>query len=531
MKKQGLLLGSIILISAAVLAKIAGLVYKIPLTNMLGGTGMGYYSSAYTVFTPICAVFAGSLASAVTQYVSQRCSQNAPLNGVIKACLTVFGAVSFVISAAVWALSGFIAQRIIGNAEAEYAIAAISPCIFIEAVTAIYRGYFEGRQNMTPTASSQAIEATSRIAFGLGFVYLTGVESVPDAAAAAIWGVTASNLASLIYLIIRAKAGKTERFDFSGGKADYRAVKQIVLIMLPLGMCAVVTSLASAIDLVTLVTGLRASMQTSGEACAVRYGDVLASGVTLDELPNYLYGTYTGLVGVIFAMVPSLCAAFGRASLPSISCSYGENDFQAARSKSERILLITAYISIPAGLGLSAISGEVLGVLYSSRPLEAAVATTPLKILSLGTAFLCISGTAFSLLQAAGRQDIPLKITLLGTVIKLAGNLLLVPRFDIAGAAAATTASYAVMGVSAVIALRTVVGAKTNICVTYVYPSLAGLIAVSGAKALVGLCANGLPKLVETGFCVCFAVIIYIIAVALLDISTKNRVYRKIFEK
>lgn len=528
-KKQGLLLGSVILISAAILSKIAGLIYKIPLTNILGGTGMGYYSSAYTVFTPICAVFAGSLASAVTQYISQQCRVSSPSNGITKGCLVVFGILSLGLSVIIWVLSGFIAKNIIGNAEAEYAIVAISPCIFIEAVTAIYRGYFEGRQNMTPTATSQAIEALSRIVFGLGFVLLSQSKSVPEAAAAAIWGVTASNLAGLVYLMIRAKLAPDAYIDFTGGKADYRAVKQIAKIMLPLGMCAIVSSLAGAIDLVTIVTGLKAS--AGSEAYAERYSQVLASGTSLSELPNYLYGTYTGLVGVVFSLVPSLCATFGRASLPSISCCYGDGNIAVAHSQSERLLLITSYISIPAGLGLCAISQEVLSILYSSRPIEVAVATLPLKILSLGTPFLCIGASAFSLLQSAQKQDIPLKITLCGTLIKLMGNLILVPKYDIIGAAVSTTLSYAVMGILSVVSLRTAIGLKTSTWITYIYPLLAGLIAVSGAKAITNLSAQSLPNLVKTGFCVCFAVIIYIIAVALLDITPKNEIYRKIFEK
>ena len=71
MKKQGLLVSSFVLLLAVFVAKAAGLLFKIPLTNILGGTGMGYYSAAYTVFTPIFALCAASLPSAITQLVSE----------------------------------------------------------------------------------------------------------------------------------------------------------------------------------------------------------------------------------------------------------------------------------------------------------------------------------------------------------------------------------------------------------------------------------------------------------------------------
>lgn len=380
-----------------------------------------------------------------------------------------------------------------------------------------------------PTAISQATEAISRIIFGLGFIFITNADSTAKAAAAGIWGVTASNLASLAYLIIRTTIRKDERRDFIGGKCDYSATKQILKAVTPIALCALVSSLASGIDLITIVAGLKVGAHSI--SYSEKYADLLQSGTAFSELPNYLYGTYTGLTGVLFGLVPSLCGTFGRASLPSISHSYGEGDANSVKEQANKIITLTAYISIPAGLGLSAISKEALNILFSSRRQEAEIATTPLMILSLSTAFLCITGAAYSVLQAIGRQDIPLKITVIGTIAKLIGNLVLVPKYDISGAAAASGISYFITFILCIPALRKEAGVNLSISQTYIYPLLVAITAISSGKTIQILVSGRVSELIGTFICVCFTVIIYIITLLILDITTKNKLYRKIFEK
>lgn len=545
LKKQGLLVGSFVLLLAVFVAKAAGLLFKIPLTNILGGTGMGYYSAAYTVFTPIFALCAASLPSAITQLVSESEARGKyrSIKSIKRVSLIVFSGLSLVVSVMMALLSDLIARRIIGSPESAWAIAAIAPCVFISTVMAIYRGYFEGLRNMTPTAVSQIIEAICRLVFGLGFAYLADIyspalgisERLPFIAAAAVLGVTVSNLAGLIYLMLRSKLSGDINPELSALDTSverYRTVlKRIVLLMIPMSLASLASSLMGAVDLSTIILGIKSSLGKNPQVYMEKYGEVIASGVSLDELPNFLYGSFTGLAMTVFSLAPSLCSAFGKSALPTITECWAKGDNERARFEIKRIITIVMYISVPAGLGLCAMSENILGLLFSSRTIEAMVSVRPLQILSLGTPLLAVGGAAFAMLQAVGRQDLPVKITVVGAIIKLAGNTLLIPlpEMELSGAALSTVISYGVICLWSVCALYKIAKTKTSLFISVIFPIFAGIVASAGAKIASIYLFKDLAKLLNSLFSVCFAVIIYIIAVVLLDITTKNALKSKIF--
>lgn len=546
MKKQGLLFGSFVLLIAVFVAKAAGLIFKIPLTNILGGTGMGYYSAAYTVFTPVYAICAASLPSAITQLVSESEARRKyrSIKSIKRISLIVFSALSLVVSILMAVFSELIAARIIGSPQSRWAIAAIAPCVFITTVTAIYRGYFEGLRNMTPTAVSQIIEAISRLIFGLGSAYFAQIyfcdldvdEQLPLIAAAAVVGVTLSNLAGMIYLLLRSKFGgdgiERELLRFDTSEERYRTVfKRLILLMVPMSLASLASSLMGAVDLSTIILGIRSSLGKNPQIYMEKYAEVIASGVSLDELPNFLYGSFTGLAMTVFSLAPSLCSAFGKSALPTVTECWARGDKERVRFEIKRVVTIVTYISVPAGLGLCAMSENVLGLLYSSRAVEAAVSVRPLQILSLGTPLLAVSGAAFAMLQAVGRQDLPVKITVVGAIIKLLGNTLLIPlpSFELSGAALSTIFSYCVICIWSISALYKITETKVTPLCSIVFPAISGSIASAGAKLASVFLLKELSKLLNSLFSVCFAVIIYIIAVVLLDITTKNAIRRKIF--
>ncbi len=524
-------MGSVVLLAATVISKIAGLLFKIPLTNMLGGVGMGYYSSAYTVFTPVFAICAGSISPAITQYISKKSAtvSKDKLISIRNSSLLVFGGLGFTVSGVMMLLSDFIAGRIIGNSDAKYAIMAISPCVFIEAVTAVYRGYYEGERNMTPTAVSQVTEAITRVIFGLGFAYLARDYSLPIIAGMAVWGVTLSNVAGLIYLII--KTGKT---SVKGAVIESKsAIKSIVSLMVPIALASLASGIMTAADLSCIILGIKSSLEKAPELYTQKYADAINYGIELEKLPNFLYGSFTGLSMTVFALVPSLCGVLGRSALPNITHETACGNAEAVRREIKRTILITIYIALPASLGISVMAEQILTILFGSKPIEVAVATEPLAILGLGGVFLCLSGVVFSMLQAIGRQDLPVKITVAGAVIKLIGNTILIPLpcLELSGAAIASTVSYAVMAISGIIQLYRLSRVKATLIHSAFIPAFASLASVFVAKYVYILTIEHLSNLVSTGISVTFAVITYILTLLALDKTTKNTLSRNLLAK
>ena len=561
-KKQGILRSSIILMVSVLVGKAAGLVFKIFLANMLGGTGMGYFSSAYAVFTPLYALCAASLTPAVAQLVSENEGKRlySRVRGVKTAALKIFVLPSVLCSVVPMAFAGFITKRFIGNEGAAPAVAAILPCVFLGTVTAIYRGYYEGLRNMTPTALSQITESAVRVGAGLGFAYflqarvyadfldgkdIFGVHcasqsqlsdvSLPYIAAAAILGVTASEISSFLFMLIR------HRFGSDGIAKNIRPEKsevkeegaKLLKLIVPISTAAIVSSLAGTVDLYTIIFGIKTSLAKDPLLYSQKYADIIASGVSLKELPNYLYGSFTGLAATVFGLAPSLCSVFGKSALPNIAEAWAKGDGEKVGREIKRVLTVIMYISVPAGFGLCAFSREILGLLFSSRVEEAAISARPLSIMALGTAFVTLTGAAYSMLQAVGKAELPIKINLLGAFVRLGLDLVLVPMpsLGLSGAAIASLASGAVMCFFAAGSLLKITSTKPSFALSAAAPIVGGAISVGIALKFRNTFANCFSNTVLVGISVNFAVISYIIFVVLLDISTKNRLRKEILGK
>ncbi len=545
---------------SVLVSKAAGLLLKIPLANLLGGTGMGYYSSAYAVFMPIYALCAASLPPAIAQIVSENSAyQRYDRIWLTKrTALIFFSIVSLVFTAIPLLFSDFIATRIIGNPEARLSVMAISPCIFLGTVTSVYRGYYEGMKNMTPTAVSQMADSIVKLISGLGLAYLTkkyadglynsgmpvfgqvcvneyeaSAAALPYISAAAVVGTVLADLAGLMYLMIRTKICG-DGLPAQCVKSDCNSsqiLKRLLSMIAPIAFASVVSSLINTIDLSTIILGIKLSLRHHPELYAEKYSQIISSGVKMSELPNFLYGSFTGLSMAVFTLAPSICAVFGKSAFPTISENHAIENRQAVSKEIRRAVCACAYVSIPAGLGLALFSKPVLQLLFSTRYAEISVAWQPLAVLSLGTAFLAISSAAYSMLQAIGRTDLPVKITIAGAFVKLILNTLLIPlkQSGLIGASVATVASYLVMCIWSVAALYRLTGTKTKIVYSAVIPFVCSAISCVSAAFIYNYLIDRVANIVSIGISVSFAVISYILFAVLLDISTKNKISAQIF--
>ncbi len=561
-KKQGIIKSSAVLMVSVAVGKAAGLIFKIFLANILGGTGMGYFSGAYAVFTPLYALCAGSLTPAVAQLVSENEARRSPsrVRGVRTAALRIFALPGLLMSVLPMVFAGILTERFIGSPGAKYAVIAILPCVFLGTVTAILRGYFEGLRNMTPTALSQITESVVRVTAGLGLsayvknaalleysesgtvfghacpslAYFDGL-SLPYIAAAAVFGVTLSEVSSFLFMIVRTRLGsdgidkslKPREFEIRGES------KRLLRLIIPISAAGIVGSLAGTVDLYTIISGIKSSLARHPELYIEKYAGALSSGVALKELPNYLYGSFTGLAGTVFGLAPSLCSVFGKSALPAISEAWSGKDLPRVSREIRRVLTVNLFISVPAGLGLSVLSRDILGLLFSSRVHEVDICALPLSVMALGTAFVTAGGACFPMLQAVGRPDLPIIITIIGAVTRLGLNIILVPipSLGLVGAALASLISGGVIFMISMIFLLKITHTKLKPFIMIGLPLLSSGLACAGAIYILKTSKNYLPMSFAVLFSVGFAVISYIFFLLLLDISTKNRFKAEIFGK
>lgn len=449
MRKQSFIKASVILMLSAVAAKGLGALFKIPLTNILGGIGMSYFSSAYSLFMPIYALTVTGLTAAVAGMTAKSAARGEIHNAekIRHVAMLLFSACGIVGSVAIFLLAKPFCLYFAGSPQAYPAVAAIAPAVFFGCVTAVERGYCEGMSNMYPTAVSQVIEGIVKVAAGLFLCgYVTSHENAmlamfPEigdikaiAAAAGILGVTLSNVGAATYFrIIRLL--ERDRYD-RAARSELRSSRDIsrelMRTALPIGVSAVVTNLTALIDMWTIVGCLPKNPALPGE-------------VSAQEYPQFVYGSFAGIALTVFALVPSVTNMLGKSALVCVTRAWESGNKASLNANTSQVLLTTAILAMPSAFGIGALSSEILSVLYPLQPDEAAVCVNALRLLMPGMVLLCFSAPLFSMLQAIGRPSLPLKIMLLGTAVKLGGNLLLIPVMGVDGAAVSTSVSYAVV--------------------------------------------------------------------------------------
>lgn len=544
MKKQSFLFGSAVLIFSALTAKLAGALFRIPLANMLGGEGMGCFSGAYGIFMTVYAVSATGLPAAAAKLTAENSALErwANLRRIKSSALLFFSLAGLAFTAAVLLLAYPFCVLLNGSPETVPAVIAIAPSVFFCCVTSVYRGYYEGLRNMFPTAVSQILEGFVKLCAGLALCLWVlknpektramreyfGCTEIHLAAAAAVFGITLSTAAGTVFLILRDKLGgdgvTPQQIAETDGanRTDRRRhiLSALLKTAVPIALGALVTNLTSVIDLTTIMRSLKAAAAEAPE-----YFAEISGGVPAEQLPNFLFGCFSGLAVTVFNLVPSFTNMFGKGVLPAVSEAFAAGDAPAVRQSAEKAFFVTALAAFPSAAGISVLSREMLETLFPAKPVETAACTASLTILGIAVAFLCISSTAFAVLQAAGRPDLPLKLMLVGVAVKLAGNLLLVPlpELNISGAAVSTLLCYAVICIPAAAKAASITKMDKNyIKGSFCKIAYCSLLCGGGALLAKNVFSQRVTGIYLLLISIIFGVIFYIISTVLLGIITKS---------
>lgn len=450
MKKQTFLKGSLILMISAVLAKLFGALFKIPLTNMLGGIGMSYFSCAYSLFMPVYALTVTGISSAVARATARSAAFGMWKNvcRIRNTAMMIFSAAGFFGSLIILLLAKPFCVYSADSPESSVAVMMIAPAVLFGCITAVERGYCEGMSNMYPTAVSQVIEGSVKAAAGLIlcsyvmqhdeqmrsiFPEISDIRAV--GAAAGILGVTLSSLGAAIYFGIMRLFRKHQSEGETAVQSRREIARELISTSLPVGLSAVVTNLTALIDMWTVIGIL------SAHNGIMR----IPEGVSEAEFPHFVYGSFAGIALTVFNLVPSVTNMLGKGTLICITEAWERKDIEGLRRRTMQALLTAAVISIPAAVGTGVLSAEILGILFPGQTDETGICIVPLQLLMPGMVFLCISYPLFSMLQAIGKPSVPLKIMLAGAGVKLAGNILLLPVMGVDGAALSTSLCYGII--------------------------------------------------------------------------------------
>ncbi|MCL2019717.1 MAG: polysaccharide biosynthesis protein [Oscillospiraceae bacterium] len=477
-RSKSIIENAAVLFIAMAITKAVGAMLKIPLGNILGGLGMSYFSSAYSVFGPVFALTAAAVPTVLSRIIAGEVAIGKFKNvrKIRRIVLSYAAMLGFCGTILILVITVPFARIVTDAPKSIPSMLLIAPSVFFCCIAAVYRGYYEGLLNALPTAISQVVEAVVKSVLGVTFAYivLNKTDSLSYAAAAAVLGITISEIAGMLFLFFRSFSSDgitKEELDLSPpSDSAVSLLKKFLSEAFPITLGALAINLNSLIDLLTITGSINYAVNNNRAFFLARFTYELASGVESKELGNFIYGCYTGIVASIFTLIPAMTGMLGKSALPAVAAAWERRDTTGINRNLRILFKGTFVLGLPLCLGMAAFAKPVLNLLYSAKPAEAYVCVQPLFILSLGGIALSLTGTLFSIFLAIGRADLPVKLMLTGAIIKLCLNLLLIriPELNISGAAIATIGCYAIICVFGMICLKRLARVKIGIPVFFV---------------------------------------------------------------
>ncbi|MCL1903440.1 MAG: polysaccharide biosynthesis C-terminal domain-containing protein [Oscillospiraceae bacterium] len=467
-KNNKMIKNAAILFTAMLITKLVGAALKIPLTNILGGVGMGYFSTAFSLFSPVYAITAAALPTVIMRLTAQNAATGNYNNvrRIRKAGLFAAFGLGIAGSVGIFIIAKPFSVYIAGSQASLAAMLTIAPSLFFCSLAAVYRGYYEGLSNMIPTAVSQIIEAVVKSVAGILLAVMFLPKGLPYAAAAAIAGLTISELCGLLFMLARTRLGSDgiTQLELNNSPPPQRKriiIKTIISDSLPITLAALSMNLFPFIDLMTISGTINAVIADNKAFFLNNFTYGIHGGEEISDIGGFIYGSYTGITLPIFAITTAITAMIAKSALPEITANYENPNNRVKLIQSVQLLFKGTFIvGLPICVGLAALAKPVLSLLYFTKPAEVAASVTPLIILGAGGVFLILAGTLFSIFMAFGRSDIQVKLIIAGSVIKMSLNLLLIriPQINVSGAAIASVAAYIFISVVGMFILRGLLG-------------------------------------------------------------------------
>ena len=454
--------GALLLLCSAVIVKLIGALFKIPLSSKycLGDLGFGYFSSAYDLFTPFYALAMAGLPVAVSKTVSEYLAKGGygDVRQMLKVSRRVYLAAGLICFLCLSAIIYPFSKLTDSTGAGIYSLAAMTPSVVFCCLMSSYRGYYQGLNNMLPTAVSELLEALCKLVLGFGFgfftVKITG--DVAFGAAAAILGITVGTAVSTLYLKLyyRLKGDGISPDKLSGSPilGGRSAAKALILIAVPVALASLAGNIALIIDALTVRRQLSALDESSFNIIremyaysVADYNKTAAAPITNGELSALLYGI-RGKAYTLFNLVPTLTTVIGVSAVPVIAGLNAEKDYKALNRNLNSALKLVSLISLPAGIGLFVASDRIMGLLYDSAA-SVEIGAPMLKLFGIAAVFAGIGIPLTGILQAMGKQKTALINIGAGAAVKLIIGMLTVsvPEINVKGAALGTLVCYAVI--------------------------------------------------------------------------------------
>lgn len=459
LNKQSLIKGTLILGIGGIITRFLGLFFRLPLTMLIGDEGLGYYQMSYPLYMFYVAVATG-IPVAISKMVSEK---NAI--GDTEGILQVFRKAMLLMLILGGGFSLFLifgSRQLIKvfrwDEKAYFSLIGISLAPLLISVMSVFRGFFQGFQNMNPTAVSQLIEQAARVLIGVGLAYVLLPYGIEYSAGGAAFGAAAGAVAGVMYLSGRYLLF-IKKYSHLKKKKEEETLNKLLYIAVPISMGATVGSIMSLIDSILVPQKL------------------LQAGLTYKEC-TVLFGQLTGkafiLINVPLTISIALCAAI----VPVISEAIVLNRRQEVVKRIDMALRLSMVIAIPSFLGLFFMANPILRLLLPGHSEGHLI----LKYLSISVPFIILTQTTTAILQGTGYYFRPVLNLVIGCMIKVVLTYILVPLpgVNIYGSIIGTVAAYIVTSAANLHLIHSKLKIRINYYEILIKPAFAAVFMIFG---------------------------------------------------
>ena len=407
--------GAITIASGGFIAKLIGALYRIPLTNLIGGKGIGLYQLVYPIYCLLLTVSATGIPSPVAKLTAEQIKDGYSGKAVLKSAMKLFLIIGF-IGTVVMCVSAPVLSKLQGSQGVIFGYYALAPSVLLVSAISVFRGYFQGKNRMSPTALSEIVEQVVKVALGLYFAYRFR-ESVEKAVGYLLLAVSLSELVALLlmWLIYITKNRDKSRKD--GGRVE---IKRIIKLALPVTMASLLLPLSALLDSVL----------------AVR----LMGAYTSDAIT--LYGLFSGGAITVINLPVSICYGIAASSVPAVA---GAKDKASVKKRWRFSLWVTIAVALPMAVGLYLFASPVVKIIFKNLEAEQISTLVGLvKTLSISALFLSCAQTLSACLTAQGKPQLSALSMLIAVTVKTLSYTLLLknPKISVFALALATNLCY-----------------------------------------------------------------------------------------
>ncbi|MGP1569910.1 MAG: putative polysaccharide biosynthesis protein [Eubacteriales bacterium] len=510
MDKGKFLKGAAILAIAGLLVQVLGAIFRIPLGNIIGDTGMGYYQTAYPIYIFLLVFSTNGAPAAISKMVAERTAvgDNFEAHRVFKISFALMCGLSLVFAGILFFCARPIVE-ILGNPKAYLSMVCIAPALLFVPIMAVFRGYFQGLQIMTPTAISQLLEQSIRVFVGLSLAVIFLPKGLEYAAAGATIGTSIGPIFGLIALVFiynkYLKNNKEKILPTEIKETTLVILKKLIAIAVPITIGVSIVPIMNLIDLLIVMRRLQSIGFSQNEA-------------------NALYGQLTGFAGPIINIPMAMALSMALAMVPAISAAASKENRQELTEHISLGLSMSTIVGFPCSFGLMALSKPIMILLFPARLEAIDVAANCLFILSMGIVFLCIAQTMAGILQGLNAAGMAVLGLFAGCVVKAAVTYILcgIPALNIQGATIGAAIGYLTIGAVNFYAVKKIVNMRFDFVLSIIKPVIAGVfmfaaVIITHKGLSIFISAN-----VATVVSICIGAVVYSVMVIALKIMTAD---------